>query len=82
MGTSVDAIYEGGVLRPLSDLALPEHSLVKVTVDASLQLDDPASAVPDPGIDVLTHEQVRDLLAAGGHGLTESLLAVREEERF
>ena len=29
----VDAIYENGVLRPLSPLALPEHSRVRLSVD-------------------------------------------------
>lgn len=30
---SVDAIYENGVLRPLSPLALPEHARVRLSVD-------------------------------------------------
>jgi predicted DNA-binding antitoxin AbrB/MazE fold protein len=30
----IDAIYEGGVLRPLEPLILPDQSRVKVTVDS------------------------------------------------
>jgi predicted DNA-binding antitoxin AbrB/MazE fold protein len=29
----IDAIYENGVLRPLSPLALPEHARVRLSVD-------------------------------------------------
>jgi predicted DNA-binding antitoxin AbrB/MazE fold protein len=32
MDLHFDAIYENGVLRPLSPLALPEHSRVRITV--------------------------------------------------
>ncbi len=33
MALLVDAIYENGVLRPLSPLALPEHARVRLSVD-------------------------------------------------
>ena len=33
MTTTVEAIYEGGVLRPLQPLALPEHARVHVSVE-------------------------------------------------
>ncbi len=33
MTTTVEAIYEGGVLRPLQPLALPEHAHVHVSVE-------------------------------------------------
>lgn len=33
MTTAVDAVYEGGVLRPLQPLALPEHTQVRVSVE-------------------------------------------------
>jgi predicted DNA-binding antitoxin AbrB/MazE fold protein len=32
---TVDAVYEGGVLRPLSALDLPEHQRVRVRVDVA-----------------------------------------------
>jgi predicted DNA-binding antitoxin AbrB/MazE fold protein len=33
MTLSIEAIYENGVLRPLSPLALPEHARVRLSVD-------------------------------------------------
>jgi predicted DNA-binding antitoxin AbrB/MazE fold protein len=33
MTLSVEAIYENGVLRPLSPLALPEHARVRLSVE-------------------------------------------------
>jgi predicted DNA-binding antitoxin AbrB/MazE fold protein len=33
MTISVEAVYENGVLRPLSPLALPEHARVRLAVD-------------------------------------------------
>lgn len=34
MATTIRAVYENGVLRPLSPLALPEHSHVELAVQA------------------------------------------------
>jgi predicted DNA-binding antitoxin AbrB/MazE fold protein len=31
----IDAIFEGGVLKPLEPLILPDHSRVKVTVESA-----------------------------------------------
>jgi predicted DNA-binding antitoxin AbrB/MazE fold protein len=33
MTLTTDAIYENGVLRPLSPLAIPEHAQVKILVN-------------------------------------------------
>ena len=33
MTITTEAIYENGILRPLSPLALPEHARVRVAVD-------------------------------------------------
>jgi predicted DNA-binding antitoxin AbrB/MazE fold protein len=33
MTVTLDAIYENGILRPLSPLVLPEHARVRVAVD-------------------------------------------------
>jgi predicted DNA-binding antitoxin AbrB/MazE fold protein len=34
MSINLEAIYENGLLRPLSPLPLPEHARVRLTVDA------------------------------------------------
>ena len=33
MTAAVEAIYEGGLLRPLQPLALPEHAHVRISVE-------------------------------------------------
>ena len=33
MSQQIDAIYDGGVFKPLQPLALPNHSRVKLTID-------------------------------------------------
>jgi predicted DNA-binding antitoxin AbrB/MazE fold protein len=33
MTAAVEAIYEGGLLRPLQPLALPEHTHVRISVE-------------------------------------------------
>jgi predicted DNA-binding antitoxin AbrB/MazE fold protein len=37
---TVEAVYEGGVLKPLTALDLPEHQRVRVTID--IASDEPA----------------------------------------
>jgi predicted DNA-binding antitoxin AbrB/MazE fold protein len=68
MTKTLEAIYENGMLRPLSPLALPEHARVRLVVDD--QIDDAraewleqserslAAAWNNPGDDVFN-----DLLA-------------------
>jgi predicted DNA-binding antitoxin AbrB/MazE fold protein len=31
--TAIDAVYEGGLLRPLQPLSLPEHAQVRISVE-------------------------------------------------
>ncbi len=31
--TAIDAVYEGGLLRPLQPLSLPEHAHVRISVE-------------------------------------------------
>ena len=33
MSITIDAVYEGGVLKPVRPLPLPEHAHVQVTID-------------------------------------------------
>jgi predicted DNA-binding antitoxin AbrB/MazE fold protein len=56
MGQTITAIYENGVLRPLTPLALPEHSQVELEVRPLVA---PADAAAQ-------REQVRQALAAAG----------------
>ena len=61
MAVHVDAVYEGGVLRPLQPLDLREHEHVTVTVTkhddaplvASTEFSDVASEATPPGIEVV-----------------------------
>lgn len=53
MNSTITAVYENGVLRPLTPLTLPEHSRVE------LQIVTQAAAPPD-------REQVRQALLAAG----------------
>ena len=64
---SVPAIYEGGVLRPLQPLALPEHARVQITV--VLEAKPPT---PD-------REQIRAALTAAGLSLVEPPSGTRLE---
>jgi predicted DNA-binding antitoxin AbrB/MazE fold protein len=70
---TIPAVYEGGVLRPLEPLDLPEHTRVQVTVAV---VDDQFKA---------EDERIRAILSAGGVQLvprpTNSRQPMTEEER-
>ena len=56
MSQTITAVYENGVLRPLTPLALPDHARVELDV----------RPIAEP-IDAAAHrEQVRQVLAAAG----------------
>jgi predicted DNA-binding antitoxin AbrB/MazE fold protein len=61
---TVMAIYENGVLRPLTPLALPEHTRVQIHV----------WQVPVPTDAAGHHRQVREALVAAGLSLPSSPL--------
>jgi predicted DNA-binding antitoxin AbrB/MazE fold protein len=44
----IDAVYENGVLRPLSSLDLVEHQQVRVTVETAAVHDAPQLKTDDP----------------------------------
>jgi predicted DNA-binding antitoxin AbrB/MazE fold protein len=48
MVQTVDAIYEGGVLRPLSALALPENQRVRLLVESADEAADKIEVKRDP----------------------------------
>lgn len=48
MGITVEAIYEAGVLKPLSPLPeLPEHTKVRITVEAIAGLEPQGSVIDE-----------------------------------
>ena len=57
----IDAVFENGVLRPLSALDLPEHQVVRVTVETVKPPEDATTPKRDPleGLRVATG--IRDL---------------------
>jgi predicted DNA-binding antitoxin AbrB/MazE fold protein len=82
------AVYENGVLRPLSPLPLREKQTVALTITESLGwLDDLLDAEfveqcrQDPQ-DAPSLEEVRRLLSAGPGSLSEAVLANRDDERY
>jgi predicted DNA-binding antitoxin AbrB/MazE fold protein len=42
MTITINAVYEGGVLKPAQPLPLSEHSQVRVTVEPQARTDDPS----------------------------------------
>jgi predicted DNA-binding antitoxin AbrB/MazE fold protein len=84
MTRTLQAVYQGGVLRPLEPLDLPEQQLVHVTISDE--------APPEPWLDSeclaacaaeaddsVTLEEVRAALAKIPGSLTEDFIAERED---
>ena len=87
MTTSVKAVYEGGVLRPLSPLGLSEHELVTLNIvngtpasgdedwiDAEFHAQCAQEADP-----TITLEAVRQALAKIPGSMTADFIAERDE---
>ena len=55
MESTITAVYENGVLRPLTPLELPEHARVRVRVE---------QVTPENGSEL--HRQVREALVSAG----------------
>src|SRR3954465_11651064 len=64
MGNLVTAIYENGVLRPLTPLALPEHAQVEISVQS----------VSAPADNLEYRREVRAVLVAAGLSLPPDAL--------
>jgi predicted DNA-binding antitoxin AbrB/MazE fold protein len=89
MTNHVDAVYEGGVLRPLGPLPLEEHQRVRVTVSSIS--DDPLACLIDQAFlerarkevaaagYIPTHEEVRGMTAADKTSWSDAIIAEREE---
>ncbi len=63
MSLTIEAVYENGVLRPLSPLALKENERVTLTVDSAAPLGVPA---PASTLDFDVVEHARRVLAEIG----------------
>jgi len=78
MSDSIDAIYDGGVLKPLVPLSLPDKSRVKLTIDARPNL----AAVPSAASPVEPRDEweqrVLGVAKDCGVSLTDSALSSDE----
>jgi predicted DNA-binding antitoxin AbrB/MazE fold protein len=45
MTIQIDAVYEGGVLRPTEPLSLPDGAEVRIVIDTRTKVDDPLASV-------------------------------------
>lgn len=84
MTKNLQAIYQGGVLRPLEPLDLEEEQLVNLTItdEASLEpwLDTECiAACADEADNATTLEEVRAALAKITGSLTDDFIAERED---
>ena len=80
----LQAIYEGGVLRPVEPLALEEHQLVNVIILDDLTADDELAFAPPESFKPLadhavTLEGVRDALSRIPGSLDADFAAERDE---
>jgi predicted DNA-binding antitoxin AbrB/MazE fold protein len=82
----VDAVYEGGVLKPLKPLDLAEHDHVSLTIASNGVLDDAESEATDyvpliaeDGDSSITWEQVQTLLAKLPGSLSSDFDRERDE---
>ena len=83
MSQTITAVYENGVLRPLTPLALPEHAQVELDVrpliapaDAAAQREQVRRALADAGVLASTtpvHEQKSPLSAQERATLAQAL---------
>ena len=85
MEKRVQAVYEGGVLRPLEPLALEEMQQVTVTVSDSPAIDDDLAGYftqeewAAAARDGVTWDDVRQALSKISGSLSETVIAQRQE---
>jgi predicted DNA-binding antitoxin AbrB/MazE fold protein len=82
----VDAVYEGGVLRPLKPLDLAEHEHVSLTIATNGVHDDVepdateyVPLIAEEGDSSITWEQVQSLLAKLPRSLSSDIERERDE---
>ena len=81
METTINAVYENGVLRPLTPLALPEHAEVEISIRTQTPDVDDAEAHRQRVHEVLTAAGLR-LPTATGAGAIEGLLSEEDRQRL
>jgi len=74
MSQIIEAIYEGGVLKPLEPLDLEEHTKVRLQISVIQQKGKP--------LDLIEIEKNLKLARASIEGLSEEELAIMENCRF
>jgi predicted DNA-binding antitoxin AbrB/MazE fold protein len=85
MTKTFEAVYENGVLRPVDQLSLPDHSRVTVTISDAMSCEGDASAYFSPEeceraqSDSLTPEEVRLALSSIEGSLSDAVIASRGE---
>ncbi len=81
----VDAIYENGVLKPLTPIVLAEHQEVSIVIHAKrddVEDADPADDMPpiaDEGDPNITWEQVHAALSSIPGSLSDDIIRDRDE---
>ena len=85
MTKTFEAVYENGVLRPVDQLSLPDHSRVTVTISDAASFGGDASAYFSPEewerskSDSVTLEEVRRALSSIDGSLSDAVIASRGE---
>ncbi|HKI32830.1 MAG TPA: antitoxin family protein [Gemmataceae bacterium] len=84
MTRNLQAVYEGGVLRPLEPLGLREQQLVNLTISDEAPVEpwldtECLAACAQEADDSVTLEEVRAALAKIPGSLTEDFVAERED---
>lgn len=84
MEKTVQAVYEGGVLRPLEPIALEDRQEVTVTISdkGTIPLDHPLVASPDEWAgagDDISLDEVRHALSTIRGSLSETIIDERRD---
>jgi predicted DNA-binding antitoxin AbrB/MazE fold protein len=85
MEKRLEAIYAGGVLRPIEPLDLPENQRLTLTIDDEPSLEEELAGLYTPEeiaaakIDTITVAEVRKALSGIEGSLADAVIALRNE---
>jgi predicted DNA-binding antitoxin AbrB/MazE fold protein len=85
MTKTFEAVYEDGVLRPVGELSLPDHSRVMVTISDATPFENDASGYFSAEEweaalrDDISLAEVRQALSSIEGSLSDTVIALREE---